>query len=178
MVSHLILTISMSVMRNNSSTIISKMKMKQCVVMQEEEDKMEETTITTEATGTMEVKVTTATTEAAVTTTIMDGPFRGASKSTEAVIVGEPYVTTTSEKTKRVSRAEKWAKITKDNVQCTTRKEAAEKYGSIILTAMATKVDSFSANIMDRETTIAVTTKMFSCNVEVTASQTIPLKRD
>lgn len=168
----------MSVMHSYSSTIISKMKMQQWVVM-EEEDKMEETTVTTEATGTMEVKVTKVTTmETTVTTTIMDGLFRDASKSTEAVIVGEPYVTTTSEKMKRVSRAEKWAKTTKDNVQCTTRKEAAEKYGSIILTAMATKVDSFSANIMDRETTIAVTTKMFSCNVEVTASQTIPLNRD
>jgi len=80
-------------------------------VAMEEEDKMEETTVTTEATGTMEVKtLTTATTEATVTTTIMDGGFRDASKSTEPVIVGEPYVTITSEKMRRVSHAEKWAK--------------------------------------------------------------------
>lgn len=136
---------------------------------------MEETTITT---GTEVKTETTATTEVTVTTT-MDGMFRDASKSTEPVIVGEPYVTITSEKMTGVSHAVKWAKITKATVQYShTLKEAAEKYGSIILTAMGTKVLSDSANIMDGATTTAVTTKMFSFNAVVTANQTIRLNRD
>jgi len=43
---------------------------------------------------------------------------------------------------------------------------------------MGTKVLSDSANIRDGAITIAVMTKMFSFNAEVTANQTIRLNRD
>lgn len=108
----------------------------------------------------------------------MDGLFRVASKSTDPAIAGEQYVTIASEKTMRVSHVERWAKVTLHNVQFPTLKEAAEKFGSIIFTAMGTKVVSVSVNIRDRETTTALIAKIFSFHVEVTVNQTISQNRD